>query len=135
MGRKIEDWGRFSAIGLWEDGDLIAGFVFNHFNWPDIAIHAAVKPGSNWATKGYLREVFGYVFNQLGCRRVTGSIKDSNEVAKHFAVRLGGRLEGTLRKAHPEGDDILLFGMLKEECRWIRAEFSRQSDKVLPILG
>lgn len=134
MGRKVEDWGRFNAIGLWEDGELIAGWVVNHFNWPDIALHVAVKPGSNWASRRFMKVVFGYIFEQLGCTRLTGSISSNNEVAKHLAVRLGGKLEGTLRRANPDGSDILLYGMLKEECRWIRPEFSKQSGKELPIL-
>jgi RimJ/RimL family protein N-acetyltransferase len=134
LGRSVEDWGRFSAIGLWEDDGLIAGFVFNHFNPPDIAIHLAAVPGSNWCTKSVWAVVFDYVFNQLGCSRATGSIRGRNQKARKLAERLGGVLEGTLRKASPDGDDVVLYGLLKEDCKWIKAEFLKRSGKELPIL-
>lgn len=135
MGRDVKNWGNFSAIGLWEDGELIAGFVFNHFNYPDVAIHVAAKEGKRWLTREYLKAVFGYVFTQLQCERCTGSIASNNEAAKRFAVRLGGTLEGTLRRANPNGSDVLLYGMLKEECRWISPDFIKHCGKELPILG
>ena len=55
----------------------------------------------------------------VGCRRVTGLVHDNNHDARRFDEHLGFKQEGVLRKAAPDGDDMIVYGMLREECRWI----------------
>lgn len=117
----VESWGAwYQAIGLEnDDGDLISGVVYNLYSGADIAMHVA-GVGPNWLSRSYLRAAFTYPFVQLGCRRVSGFVPASNAAARRFDEHVGFQREGLMRHALPD-DDIIVYGMLREECRWIRS--------------
>jgi RimJ/RimL family protein N-acetyltransferase len=107
------------GIGLEEDGELIAGVVFNMYTKAGICMHVAAAPGKRWMTKDYLWRVFAYPFLQLNCNRVTGLVREDNIVAQKFDEHIGFKREGLIRKGATDGSNIILYGMLKEECRWL----------------
>src|SRR5579859_6268505 len=72
------------AIGLEQDGQLIAGVVYNLFTGPSVCMHVAAEPGKLWATPEFLFAAFAYPFVSLGCRRVTGLVSASNKAARKF---------------------------------------------------
>jgi hypothetical protein len=47
--------------------------------------------------------------------RVTGLIRAENLNAQRFVTRLGFQYEGRMRKAFPDGGDLVLYGLLREE--------------------
>jgi RimJ/RimL family protein N-acetyltransferase len=63
--------------------------------------------------------MFDYPLRQLGCVRITAPIADGNDGAIRFVTKLGFQLEGRLRKAMPDGADRLIYGLLKEDCKWL----------------
>lgn len=89
---------------------------FERWNGDDVEMHYTGERG--FLTRGFLRSLARYVFVQLGCERVTGRIPADRPLAAALGKRLGFTHEGTLRRGH-NGNDILIFGMLKEECRWL----------------
>lgn len=106
------------SVGLLHNGKLIAGVVFNNYSGVDIYLSvAAVEPG--WLNRAFLRAVFRYPFVQLGCRRVTGLVRVDNHAARKFDEHLGFKFEGLMRQADEDGCDMIVYGMLKDECRWI----------------
>ena len=107
------------GIGLEEDGELIAGVVFNHYTGPSIMMHVAAEPGRRWLTKNFLWRCFAYPFLQLQCNRITGLVRVDNLEAQRFDEHLGFKREGLVRKACTDGTDMILYGMLREECRWL----------------
>ena len=107
------------GIGLEEDGELIAGVVFNMYTKAGICMHVAAVPGKRWMTKEYLWRVFAYPFLQLNCNRVTGLVREDNIVAQKFDEHIGFKREGLIRKGATDGANFILYGMLKEECRWL----------------
>jgi len=107
------------AIGLAEDGELIAGVVYNMFTGPSISMHVAAMPGRRWMTKDFLWRAFAYPFIQLGCQRVTGLVREDNLDAQRFDEHLGFVREGLLRSACEDGQNMILYGMLRKECRWL----------------
>jgi RimJ/RimL family protein N-acetyltransferase len=114
----IELPGGYEAIGaLDQNGQLIGGWIYTNYREHDIQICAAGS--GNWLTRGNLREFFGYPFNQLGCIRITAAIAKANKLSREISERLGFRLEGTLRHGLAPNRDLLLYGMLKEDCKWI----------------
>lgn len=103
-----------AAVG--SDGRLVGGVLYINFRGPSIEMTSAGEPG--WLTKGNLRSFFGYPFNQLGVRRVTGIVHRKNKHARDINERLGFKLEGVCRHGFKDGD-AMIYGMLKQECRWI----------------
>lgn len=107
------------GIGLEEDGELIAGVVFNMYNGPSISMHVAAIPGKRWMTRDYLWRCFAYPFIQLKCNRITGLVREDNIEAQKFDEHLGFKREGLLRQACEDGTNMILYGMLKDECRFL----------------
>ena len=115
---KEDDFGQCSAIGLEKDGNLVAGVVFNWYTGPSIAMHVA-GIGKEWLTRDFLYRCFAYPFIQLECNRVTGLVRTDNFAAQKFDEHLGFVREGVIRRGASDGTDFILYGMLKEECRWL----------------
>ena len=93
----------------------VAGF--ERYTGEDIEIHFIGEPG--FLTRAFLRCIAAYAFDQLGCNRITGRVPAGRSLAarRNLGKRLGFTHEGTLRKAH-DGQDILIYGILREECKW-----------------
>lgn len=110
-----------AAIGIEEDGNLIAGFLYDNYNGANICLHvASIAPG--WITRKLISIVFDYPFNQLKVNRVTGLIGEKNVKAIDFANNLGAKLETRLKDAHEDGD-LLVYVLFKEDCRFIRGRY------------
>lgn len=109
--------GRGVSIGLSEDGNLVAGVLYEDFNGANVMITVAAE-GKNWLNREFLWFSFYYPFEQLKCKRITALIVSSNQDSIRFCEHLGFVHEATLKDAHPSGD-ILVFRMLKEDCRWL----------------
>jgi RimJ/RimL family protein N-acetyltransferase len=92
----------------------------------DACLHMTVKEEyrRNWCGEKMLKEIFDYVFNDLGCRRLTVNVfKGLHDVAMIFCERLGFQFEGVTRQGvcFPDGSvfDVVHYGMLREECKWL----------------
>jgi RimJ/RimL family protein N-acetyltransferase len=122
VGQRIdeENFGKECiALGLEEDGKLIAGVVFNWYTGPSIAMHVAAEPGRRWLNRDFLYRCFAYPFLQLNCNRVTGLVKVDNLDSQRFNEHLGFKKEGVIRQGAEDKTDFILYGMLKDECRWL----------------
>lgn len=124
----------FTAMGqLDATGNLVGGVVFNNYTTRDIHMHVA-GVGSHWLNRRFIGEVFRYIFHQLGCRRCTGLVARSNEHAQQFDLKLGFMYEGVLRAHLPNDEDAFIFGMLREECRWLKVGALR-NERIGKTLG
>jgi RimJ/RimL family protein N-acetyltransferase len=108
-----------TGIGLEKDSELIAAVVFNMYTKASICMHVASDGSKNWLNKDFLFRAFAYPFIQLKCNRITGLVRVDNIDAQIFDEKLGFKKEGLVRKGSDDGTDMILYGMLKEECRWI----------------
>jgi RimJ/RimL family protein N-acetyltransferase len=121
----VEDWGPCRAIGIAENGELIAAIVFNNYHWPNIECSIASSSG-HWCSRRNLAAIFAYPFRQLACRRVGATTEATNQPVRQFLLRLGFCHEGLMRCAfpptpgNPEGH-AAVFGMLEAECAWLRS--------------
>lgn len=119
IGENLDD--ATAAIGVEEDGELIAGVAYNMYTGASICMNVAAEPGKRWTTKEFMYAFFAYPFVQLNCNRVTGLVRRSNSVARKFDEHVGFVQEGVIRQAFEDGEDAILYGMLKSECKWIRS--------------
>lgn len=119
VGSKLDHQfeGELLGLGLKRDDRFVAGVVYHDRKFHDV--HASVVATPGGFTRKYLRAIFHYPFNQLGVNRITVTIKKSNEKSIRLAIRLGFTLEGLIRKGFHDGEDMLIFGLLREECVWL----------------
>ena len=65
--------------------------------------------------------VCAYPFVQLDCQRATVIVRKKNKRSRKFVEWLGFRQEGCCRRGFKD-DDAIIYGLLREECRWIKEE-------------
>lgn len=109
------------AIGVEDEtGQLIAGVCYENFTLCDVNIHIASRPGiKNWVTREGMVRVYQYPFILCKLRRITALLEASNHAARRMNTHMGFVVEGIKRNAYPNGD-MLIMGMLKEDCRFIK---------------
>lgn len=106
------------TIGIEDDGQIIAGVLYDDCNGANVCMHVAAKPGVNWLTRDFLKLNFGFAFDGLGVRRVTALVPESNHRSTRFCIHLGFTLEARLRDACPDGDMLVLV-MHRRDCRFV----------------
>lgn len=104
----------YEAFGVLRQGEL-SGVVIFSGQTVDGEISITVV-GAGW-TRSLFRWVGDYVFNQLGCVRLSAIVADP--IVANYCVRLGFVREGVKRRYYGDVDGIML-GMLKEECKWLK---------------
>lgn len=110
---EMDEYARF--IGKEKDGQLIGCVCIS--NWCGNDCEMGWLGVRGWLTKDFIKMVFRYVFETLGCTRATGRIDEDNHVAISQAEKLGFVLEGRIREACPAGD-VLIYGLLKRDCKF-----------------
>ena len=114
------NWDGASALILEKDNDIIACVLYNRW-YPatSVEISVASLEGRRWLTRPFLSAVFRFPFVEWGMRRVGASIAATNFTSIRFCEHLGFVREGCIRQGAADGNDLLLYGMLKNECRYL----------------
>lgn len=107
------------SIGLLENGRIVGGVVYTMYTGNGIMMNVA-GGYKGWINRAFLRAAFAYPFKQLGCTRVSGLVRVDNFAAQQFDERLGFKREGLVRRGDDDGTDLIMYGMLREECKWIK---------------
>jgi RimJ/RimL family protein N-acetyltransferase len=107
----------YRGVSIVDDDNVIHGAVgIDFYDGCDCHVSAY---GNNYWTKSVLQSVFGWIFNQLGCDRATFKTLAQNAHTVRALEFLGAKHEGTKRRS-VHGQDELLYGMLRDECRFIK---------------
>lgn len=120
QGLPVADWvlgkpahDQMTGLGCLRDDKLIAGFAFEGYGGKNVWAHQRQE--------GLSRELWkaaaDYVFNVMGCERVTGPVPASNVKAIKLNKHIGYELEATLKAAAPDGSDLLLMVLWRDKCR------------------
>lgn len=107
------------GIGLEKDGELIAGVLYEGFNGQNVWAHLAGKPGKRWMNRQFLWYGFHYPFNEMGVKRISGYVNASNTEARRLNEHFGYQEEARLKGAAPDGGDVILYVMWRENCRFL----------------
>jgi len=70
-------------------------------------------------TRDQLRRLLRLVFEEWGWVRVTCLIARSNRRARSFVERIGFRREGALKHGFDGRQTAVVYGMTREDCRWL----------------
>ena len=117
---NIDTFGKCRAIAAFDESGIIAGVVYHNYRSPLISMEmtiASVSP--KWANKRTIRAFFDYPFSQIGLARVTSITDVENQHSVAFQKRLGFKQEGLIRQGYENGNDAVLMGMLRKECKWV----------------
>jgi hypothetical protein len=109
------------AMGLEQDGELRVVLVYDTFSAADCHMHIASDDSATWMVRASPAIAFAYPFIQLKLRRVTAPIPATNAHTIAFAKKLGFEEEGICKHALPN-DDVVILGMIRENCRFIDKE-------------
>lgn len=111
-----------AALGVVRRGQIAAGVVFHNYRAGiDIEVSLAADDPS-WAHPAILRRLFGYPFNQLGVVRLTCIVGRKNKRCRKFCEGLGWKLEGVIRRAYDGREDAVIFGMLREDAKFLEGD-------------
>lgn len=108
------------AIGQEKDGELTAVVVYDTFSRGSCFVSVAASR-RKWFTPEFATVTMAYPFIQCGFNRINCVISERNRLSLRLTRHFGWTEEGRLRAAGPEGEDMLLFGMLRSECRFLPA--------------
>ena len=111
------------GVGLENDDELVAGVVYAQKTDTNVHMHVASDGSRHWLTPEFLGFCFAYPFFHLKCERVTGFVRADNLDAQRFDEHLGFIREGRLRRACADGTDLIIYGMLREECRFLTGKY------------
>jgi hypothetical protein len=121
-------WHYYTALFVENDVGILGAVFYSDFTSNSVDMHVAAMDDRNWLSKPFLSMVFGYPFIQLGLGRVTARIGADNHKAERFLHHLGFTHEGTHPEGWEKGVALLSFGLLKEQCRYLRAPFNGKAE-------
>ena len=107
------------SIGIERNGELVGGAAFDTFSDRECVIHLASDGSKRWISREFIVSVFAYAFHQCYFRRLTAFVRASNAPSLKIVQQFGFKEEGRARCAGPDGEDLVMFGLLREECRYI----------------
>lgn len=106
------------CISISHDGLLYGGVIYQNYTKASIGMHTAgFSPG--WATRDFMWAIFHYPFEQLGCKKVFGQVRETNTRALEIDLKIGFKIIAKVEDVFPDGACILV-GMAREECRWLK---------------
>lgn len=108
------------SIGLAREGEIVAVCVYENFTKFDCSMHCASDGSAQWMSREFLLAAFAYPFSQLGMRRISTMVPARNTRAIAFDQHVGWVQEGICRKCMAGDEDMIILGMLREECRFIK---------------
>jgi len=108
------------SIGIIKDNRLVGAVIFDNYRPQLKSIFVSIVLIDKIVlTRTLIYSLFDYPFNTLNVNRVQAMINVNNTPSIRLCQKLGFLREGILREASEHGEDILLFGMLKRECKWL----------------
>ena len=105
------------AIGLEQDGKLVAGTIFNSSFGNSVCIHLACDKS---LTREFIWFCFYYAFDQLSVKKLIGMVDCTNEKALRLNKRLGFIRECVIKDGSRNGDMVIMT-MTRDQCRWLSA--------------
>lgn len=110
-------YGNFQAIGILNNETLVGGLCFFDEQVRDISVAMALDSPLS-AMRGRIADVMAYPFIQLEKPRVSAQIAVSNKRSRKFVEGMGFVLEGIKRQAANDGEDLAVYGLLREDFKF-----------------
>lgn len=110
-----------ASIGWESEGaGLTCGAFYENFTGKSITATIAVEAGSVMP-KEFLRAIFRYPFNELGCWKVLALVAESNYRSQSMVEKMGFVKEAVVTDYYPDGD-MFIYSMNKLQCRFLEKD-------------
>lgn len=123
VGRNITDFilsPDARSLGVVKDDRIVAGIVYDRCNGHNIEASIAAIPGSGWADRNTLFQLFAYPFLQLGVQAVTVLVSMANLESMNLATKLGFQPIAIVPFAAQDGAPLVILQMTIEQCEWLK---------------
>jgi len=112
----------YYTIGIGNEKKLLAAIIL--FDYDGHNVYMGVARDGNvkyWLNKRIIGEVCDFVYNHLGCVRITARTQPGNDEARRIVESLGFKCEGIIRQGYRD-QDMLIYGLLQSEAeeRWMK---------------
>lgn len=101
-----------TAFGWEEDGEIVAGVVFDNLTDNNVFAHCANVKGGGFPIE-LLTACYAYVFGQLNLERVSLLVAADNARALRFIEKWGAQFEACLAKA-TKAADMLIYVLWRD---------------------
>ena len=116
------DIGEAQGVLLMQDGAPAGAVVFHGFYkmaHGSMCEMSAAIDDAGVLTRGIVRAVLDYPFNQAKVVRLQSVTSAGNTKARKILRQLGFEEEGRLRRAWDGEADSVVYSQVPEECRWL----------------
>lgn len=122
--------GDIRTVGVLDNDDmLICGVCWHDFLGSGAMMSGAASRPGRWTTRSVMAGIFAYAFDSLDLHRVTCLVSENNQPSLRWCMKAGFKEEGRLREAAVDHTDLLVLGLLKQECGWIDGKQGRRRTK------
>lgn len=106
---------------LTNDGQILGVVIYTRMTFSDCMVTVALDESKRFLSRQFLVHACRVPFVQWNKRRVSALIKASNHRSLQACRHMGFIQEGLLREFFM-GEDAILMGLLKSECKYLSIE-------------
>jgi RimJ/RimL family protein N-acetyltransferase len=107
-----------NGIIAYRGEEIVGAVVFEQWTHNSAALHFAI--GTPMILRhGFLEELFTYLFITAGRRIALGGQPSSNVRMSRFVEKLGFKEVHRIEDGFADGDDMIIYELRKEDCRFI----------------
>ena len=114
----------FKAIKAVDDSGRIHGMA-GFDGWTENSVVLTIALDNPAAFRSLVHPIFHYVFVQSGRGIALAMIRSSNVRSQELCKHVGLKEVYRIRDGIKVGEDILIFELRREDCRWIADEHRR----------
>jgi hypothetical protein len=109
-----------AAIGWLRDDEHTCGVFYENFTGSSITATIAVAPGAV-IPKEFLRAIFTYPFEQLGCRKILALVAEDNHKSRGMLEKMGFIIEAVVMDYYPD-TNLIIYALSKHLCRFLEKD-------------
>jgi hypothetical protein len=107
---------------IWKNKDGVMLWCIAMQDWVGkmATVHMAALGEGMYLPKKLFQGVFDYLFNYAGRELVIGLVNSNDDHVLRFDLWMGFKQLLSLPGVHEDEGDMVVLGMWKHECRWIK---------------
>ena len=105
----------FLALAILWEGKLVGTLLFHDGYASKDVWWTIYTTDKHWCQRRFLRQFFKVAFDDLNCRRIGILVQEDNKSSLKLVRRIGFQEEGRLRCIGENGEDCLVFSLLKSD--------------------